>query len=174
MPCVSSLDHTPWRSGSPHGVFGDAYGFAGAVPLYAVTTSGGAAALWAKTIDVAREEMMSAVRMPNPASRFIAAPFAKPALVRRSFGGGARIIRRPEAPTLLGFTVRFAYSVSSTTRTSFHAQACRIPVDRHSRTRHAGGSVEFERQPRCQTLHDVDGISGWRALVAVLGARPDQ
>ncbi len=32
MPCVSSLDHTPCRSGSPHGVFGAVYGI-GAPPL---------------------------------------------------------------------------------------------------------------------------------------------
>src|SRR5215831_8432521 len=41
MPAVSSLDHTPMRSGSPQGVFGDLYGVAGAFPPYAVITSGG-------------------------------------------------------------------------------------------------------------------------------------
>jgi hypothetical protein len=41
MPLVSSLDQTPWRSGSPHGVRGIAYGVGGPA-LYAVITSGGA------------------------------------------------------------------------------------------------------------------------------------
>jgi hypothetical protein len=43
MPLVSSLLHTPCKSGSPHGVFGTVYLIAGP-PLYAVITSGGA--LW--------------------------------------------------------------------------------------------------------------------------------
>ena len=52
MPLVSSLLHTPCRSGSPHGVRGTVYGVA-AAPLYAVITSGGAAGRWAVTSDVA-------------------------------------------------------------------------------------------------------------------------
>src|SRR5687767_15600397 len=39
---ASSLLQTPWRSGSPHGVFGEVQLAGGAPPLKAVTTSAGA------------------------------------------------------------------------------------------------------------------------------------
>jgi hypothetical protein len=50
MPLVSSLDQTPWRSGSPQGVRGGEYGVGGPA-LYAVITNGGADvdAPWATT-----------------------------------------------------------------------------------------------------------------------------
>src|SRR5215204_2604373 len=87
---------------------------------------------------------------------------------QQRFHERARIIRRPEASTFLSFTVTFATPFYATTRTISHAQTWRIPVDRHAGSQHADGSVELERQPRCQTLYDLDGLSGRRTLLAVL------
>jgi hypothetical protein len=69
---------------------------------------------------------------------------------------------------------KICFSVSPDTRTTLHAQIGVSLLIVTLDSRHADGSVELEWQSRCQTLYDLDGLSGGRALVAVLRTRPDQ